>query len=152
MTEKLLTALVAYLRGRVPEVGERVRPFAGPPSDDPPYLTYAIVGHTPLAAHDAHDGKQGHAGAARTRVQVDVWDTDHLRKVRIADKIVGSREAPGLAGRRGWFPVYSDPNRVAVQACRLVGDPFEDQELPEDGGERRWYRTVLEFEFHYAER
>lgn len=148
---KLVRGLVQWLKARVPEVGDRVRPFAGPPSDVAPYLTYAGVSHVPTVAHDQADGKRGLAGFVRARVQVDVWDTDHPRKVRVAQRIVGTRADPGLHGWRAWFPADTDPHKLAVQACFLAGDPVEDDEEPDDGSEQRWYRTILEFEFHYAE-
>lgn len=148
---KLAKGLVTYLTARCEEVEGRVRPFAAPPDDTAPYLTYAGVSFVPHRCHDERDGKQGRTGNGRTRVQIDVWDTNYLRKAGIAFKIVGTQADPGLDGWRAWFPAAGDADRLAVQACFLIGDPSEDAERETDGSEVVWYRTTLEFEFHHAE-
>lgn len=148
---KLMKALVAWLRGRVPEVTDRVQSMKAAPNDAPPYLTYMGVSHEPVMDLDARGSHQGRANFNHTRIQIDVWDTNELRAAEIAVKIAGDADNPGgLNGWQGWFPAHDASPRVAVQACFLA-DAESDAEDADDGSEVTWYRERMDFMFHYAE-
>lgn len=151
MYAKFGAALVKYLTTRLAGLETSVRPSAAPPDDVPPYVSWERNDYRPGGQHDERDGRQGLGGFYDVSVVLVVWDTKRSRADQVVDKILGTTADPGLLGWRKWLPDQNDAGRVAVQACKLGDDPFDDMTLPNDGSETRWYSTTITLEFRYTE-
>ena len=88
---KLMKALVAWLRERVPEVADRVQSWKASPGDAAPYLTYHGIAHVPAMHMDARDASQGRQGGER---RLQVLATGHVNPpVHLAPWAAGAATA-----------------------------------------------------------
>lgn len=139
--------LVAFVEARAPELKGRVAPAADECGLAPPFCLYTRVGGYRPNDH------AGATGVSVVRYQVDVWDADRDRGVRLADAITGTRADPGgLDNYRGRLPAAGVGGRaVFVQHARLL-DGFEDAPPAAHGEHTTLHRASRDYRIAFNER
>ena len=119
-------------------VGSKVYPLVASDDDSPPYITFQLITR-------GHEHDLGAAsGLARTRMQVNCWQSTPTLAETLADTVRDALD--GFSGTMG------TTNTAAVKSCRLDGD-FEDYDPPPDPdrAEAGVFSVKMDFLIWYTE-
>lgn len=119
-------------------VGDKVYPLVASGDDSPPYITFQLI--TRRHEHDLGAA----SGLARTRIQVNCWESTAALAEALADTVRESLD--GFSGTMG------TTNAAAVKSCRLDGEvEAYDPPADADRAEAGVFSVKMDFLIWYGE-